>query len=261
MTPISSRTMCRIIRARQIATAASAARNFSSNRKENSNLQLKVLYEDNHLLVISKPSNIACESGSLFKSKTKSPRACIQSLAEEYLQTKYNKLGKAYIGLVHRLDRWTTGVMVLAKTSKASQRLSQQFREKTIEKKYICVVSGHVQTAGECRHMLSNTREKNAITRGNINFSQAILDTRAHVHDYTTENITHNSIINPSNPSPNSQSEGYYEAHLTYRPLGSWTWPTGESIDEYKSHSENAIKSDKIQIMSLLEVTPSSGMK
>ena len=78
---------------------------------------LVILYEDNHIIVVLKPQNIACcpdESGddNLFD--------CIK----RYIKEKYEKPGNVFLGLIHRLDRPTGGVMVYAKTSKAAARLS-----------------------------------------------------------------------------------------------------------------------------------------
>ena len=83
--------------------------------------ELVILYEDNHLLVLLKPQNIACcpdASGddNLF------------DCASRYIKEKYNKPGNVFLGLVHRLDRPTGGVMVYAKTSKAAARLSEQLK-------------------------------------------------------------------------------------------------------------------------------------
>ena len=82
---------------------------------------IDILFEDNHLLVVSKPINVpvqADESGDID----------LLTMLKQYLVEKYNKPGEAYLGLVHRLDRPTGGVMVFAKTSKAASRLSEQIR-------------------------------------------------------------------------------------------------------------------------------------
>ncbi|QDT11371.1 RluA family pseudouridine synthase [Planctomycetes bacterium K23_9] len=79
----------------------------------------RVLYEDNHLLVVNKPAGIAT-MGSLSGES-------MHSLAADYVRDKYNKPGKVFIGIVSRLDTMTSGVLVLARTSKAASRLSPQF--------------------------------------------------------------------------------------------------------------------------------------
>ena len=80
-----------------------------------------VLYEDNHLLVVVKEQNLAsCPDESGDRN--------LLDLLKGYVKEKYQKQGNVYIGLVHRLDRPTGGVMVFAKTSKAAGRLSEQMR-------------------------------------------------------------------------------------------------------------------------------------
>ncbi len=97
---------------------------------------MKVVYEDNHLLVIVKPQNVPSQ-------KDDSNDKDVQTLCKEYLKEKYNKPGEAYCGLVHRLDRPTGGLMVFAKTSKCAERLSKQIREGEMQKEYLAVVVGH----------------------------------------------------------------------------------------------------------------------
>ena len=99
------------------------------------NNELIILHEDNHVIVVMKPQNIACcpdESGD----------DNLLDCVKRYLKTTYNKPGNAYAGLVHRLDRPTGGVMVFAKTSKAAARLSEQMRNGGFEKRYLAVLCG-----------------------------------------------------------------------------------------------------------------------
>lgn len=236
------------------------------NAKKLSSSTIKVLFEDNHLLVISKPSDVACEAGSLFKTnKATSAKLSIQQRMEQYLQEKYNKPGKAYVALVHRLDRWTTGVMVLAKTSKAAQRLSTQFREKTVEKRYVCVISGHVATAGECRHWMTNTRDLRAIySEPSIDLTQAILDTRAQVKEYVISAEAEH-LMGSGN---DKKSRELYEAHLSYRPLCSVVWsPVGvmpqSANDNSQTRSDNSITEElkEAQVLTMLDITPTTGRK
>ena len=97
--------------------------------------ELTILYEDNHIIVVMKPQGVpTCgdESGD-------------DSLLEQvrrYVKEKYNKPGNVYIGLIHRLDRPTGGVMVFAKTSKAASRLAEQMRGGDFEKKSLAVLVG-----------------------------------------------------------------------------------------------------------------------
>ena len=89
---------------------------------------LKIIYEDNHIIVVEKPVNIPSQGD-------KTGDIDMLTIIKEYLIKKYNKPGDAYLGLVHRLDRPTGGVMVFAKTSKAASRLSEQIRNKEFTKK------------------------------------------------------------------------------------------------------------------------------
>lgn len=102
--------------------------------------RIKILYEDNHLLVIVKPAGIATQGTREEPS--------IVTWARDYLKEKYNKPGNVYIGVVSRLDKPVSGVLVLARTSKAAARLSEQFRQSTITKHYLAIVNGIPTTRG-----------------------------------------------------------------------------------------------------------------
>ncbi len=94
-----------------------------------------ILYEDNHLLVVYKKANMPVQ---LDDSKDLD----LLTYLKDYLKNKYNKSGNVYLGLVHRLDRPVSGVMVFAKTSKSASRLSEQIRNKEFKKTYLAVVEG-----------------------------------------------------------------------------------------------------------------------
>lgn len=96
---------------------------------------INILYEDNHLLVVVKPANIpTCLDSSNDKD--------LLSLMKEYIKDKYQKPGNVYLGLVHRLDRPTEGIIVFAKTSKAAERLNKQINNKEFTKTYYAIVEG-----------------------------------------------------------------------------------------------------------------------
>lgn len=99
--------------------------------------KLKVIYEDNHIIVVEKTPNIPSQSD-------KTGDTDMLTLVKQYIKEKYNKPGNVYLGLVHRLDRPVGGIMIFAKTSKAAGRLSEQVREKSFEKKYLAVVDGKI---------------------------------------------------------------------------------------------------------------------
>lgn len=94
-----------------------------------------ILYEDNHIIVVVKEANIPVQEDA---SKDKD----LLTILKEYVKEKYNKPGNVYLGLVHRLDRPVSGILVFARTSKAASRLSEEVRTHKIEKRYLAVVHG-----------------------------------------------------------------------------------------------------------------------
>jgi len=109
---------------------------------------LTVLYEDNHLLAVVKPGGVLVQ-GDRTGDET------LLFRARAYLKEKYARPGRVYLGLVHRLDRVTSGVILFARTSKAAGRLSRAFREGEVRKAYLAVVEGHFPLeAGILRHYL-----------------------------------------------------------------------------------------------------------
>lgn len=118
---------------------------------------LNIVYEDNHIIVVIKPFNIPSQAD-------KSGDMDMLSMIKQYLVEKYNKPGDAYVGLVHRLDRPTGGVMVFAKTSKAASRLSEAIRTGEFDKKYLAVVCGApVQRSGKLVHYLKKDAKTNTV--------------------------------------------------------------------------------------------------
>ncbi|MGI6157567.1 MAG: RluA family pseudouridine synthase [Saccharofermentanales bacterium] len=99
-----------------------------------------ILYEDNHLLIAVKAPGLLAQA-----DRTGAPD--MLGLLKRDLVRRYNKPGDAFLGLVHRLDRPVSGLMVFAKTSKAAGRLSKQFREQTVERYYVARVCGVPPTA------------------------------------------------------------------------------------------------------------------
>jgi len=100
------------------------------------------LYLDNHLLVVDKPPGLLSQADA-----TGDPD--LVTLGKAYLKERFQKPGNVFTGLVHRLDRPTSGVVALARTSKAAGRLSDQFRRRTTEKTYLAVVEGRLGDHGE----------------------------------------------------------------------------------------------------------------
>lgn len=101
---------------------------------------LEILCEDNHVLGVLKPA------GMLSQGDRTGDVSALE-LARRYIKQKHEKPGNVFLGLVHRLDRPVSGVMIFARTSKSASRLAQSFHDRNVEKSYLCVVSGSV--AGE----------------------------------------------------------------------------------------------------------------
>mgnify|MGYP003488230477 CR=1 FL=1 len=94
---------------------------------------LSVLYEDNHLIIINKPS------GALVQGD-KTGDAPISDDVKQYIKDKYNKPGDVFLGVIHRLDRPVSGIVIFARTSKALTRMNEMFKDKEIQKTYWAVV-------------------------------------------------------------------------------------------------------------------------
>ena len=104
-----------------------------SNKSISHKNNLKVVYEDNHLIVINK------RAGDIVQGDKTGDKP-LSEVVKSYLKEKYNKPGNVYLGVVHRLDRPTSGIVLFAKTSKALPRLNKLFAEKKTEKTYWALV-------------------------------------------------------------------------------------------------------------------------
>ena len=122
--------------------------------------ELEILYEDNHVLGVLKPA------GMLSQGDRTGDTSALE-MARNYIKNKYEKPGNVFMGLVQRLDRPVSGVMIFARTSKAASRLSQSFHDRVSEKTYLCVVSGNMeQESGELSALIvrAHTRSRIAAT-------------------------------------------------------------------------------------------------
>lgn len=116
----------------------------------------KILYEDNHLLVVVKPCN------QLVQEDDTNDLDLLTEL-KGYIKEKYQKPGNVYLGLVHRLDRPVSGIMVFAKTSKAAARLSDQIRKSEMSKIYQAVVEGKPSQTGTFHDKLLKNQKNNIV--------------------------------------------------------------------------------------------------
>ena len=129
-----------------------------------------ILWEDNHLLIVSKPA------GMLVQGDITGDR-CLKDWAEEDVARRFRKPGKAFIGLPHRLDRPTSGLVVLAKTSKALARMNEVFSGRDIQKTYWAIVEGHVDPPNGrlVHHLVRDGKTKKSFVSQRPDAQEAIL--------------------------------------------------------------------------------------
>lgn len=146
--------------------------------------KLNVIYEDNHIIVVEKIPNIPSQ-------QDKTEDIDMLTLVKEYIKEKYKKPGNVYVGLVHRLDRPVGGVMVFAKTSKAAARLSEQVRNKTMQKKYLVIVDKKMEKEQDVLEDYLYKDERNNISKvvkkENKNAKYAKLSYQSLKYEYKTD--------------------------------------------------------------------------
>ena len=123
--------------------------------------ELDILYEDNHIVAVAKPAGVLVQGDE-------TGDVALMDAVKEYLKRKYNKPGQVFLGLVHRLDRPVSGIVLFGKTSKGASRLSKQFRAHKVKKIYFAVVEGRVEGEGVgegavLQHYLIKNHEKNTV--------------------------------------------------------------------------------------------------
>jgi 23S rRNA pseudouridine1911/1915/1917 synthase len=122
---------------------------------------LQVLFEDNHIIIVNK------RVGDIVQGDKTGDKP-LSEVVKSYIKVKYNKPGNVYLGVVHRLDRPTSGIVVFARTSKALSRLNQSLRDKTIQKTYWAIVK---QSPNEKEATLINYLIKNSKNNKSTAFS------------------------------------------------------------------------------------------
>lgn len=113
--------------------------------------KLKVLHVDNHVIAVVKPAGLLSQGDD-------TGDICLLDLVREWIRIQFNKPGKVFVGLVHRLDRPVSGVIVLGRTSKGASRLSEQFRERRVLKQYLAVVRERAPEKGQLVDTLDSKR-------------------------------------------------------------------------------------------------------
>ena len=116
--------------------------------------KINIIYEDNHILVVQKPAGIPVQADS-------SKDIDMLTILKNYRKENENKTGNAFVGLVHRLDRPVSGIMVFAKTSKASSRLSKEISQNDFHKTYYAVVTGMPPSKGIFKDYLIKNEKTN----------------------------------------------------------------------------------------------------
>lgn len=137
---------------------------------------MRVIYEDNHLIAVAK------RAGDIVQGD-KTGDVPLSDLVKDYLKEKYQKPGNVYLGVVHRLDRPVSGVVLFAKTSKALPRLNKMFAEHTgVRKTYLAIVGNKpLQPQGTLTHWLTRSEKQNiarAYDREVPGSKKAVLDYR-----------------------------------------------------------------------------------
>jgi len=124
-------------------------------------LHIDVIYEDNHLLVLNKPAGILIQGDST-RDKP------LVEYGKDYIKEKYNKPGEVFLGVVHRLDRPVSGLVVLARTSKALERMNKLFHDRKVQKTYWAITKQKTRPeTGKIVSWLSKNPEKNVTTSYN----------------------------------------------------------------------------------------------
>jgi len=101
-------------------------------------MNIKILYEDNHIIAVVKPAGVLTQGDRTSDEN-------LMDIVKDYLKEKYKKPGNVFLGLVHRLDKPVQGIVLFGKTSKGASRLSEQFRNHTIQKTYHAIVAGKLE--------------------------------------------------------------------------------------------------------------------
>lgn len=136
---------------------------------------LQVLFEDNHVIIVNK------RAGDIVQGD-KTQDKPLSEVVKEYIKDKYNKPGNVFLGVVHRLDRPTSGIIIFARTSKALERLNKMLREKSIQKTYWAVVKN---TPRKERATLINFLKKNPKNNKSSVFQKEIDGSKKAILHYT----------------------------------------------------------------------------
>jgi 23S rRNA pseudouridine1911/1915/1917 synthase len=135
---------------------------------------LQVLFEDNHLIIVNK------RAGDITQGDKTGDKP-LSDVVKEYVKEKYNKAGNVFLGVVHRLDRPTSGVIIFARTSKALERLNKMLRDKVINKTYWAVIKNHPEKE---KNTLINYLKKNPKNNKSSVYIKEITDSKKAILHY-----------------------------------------------------------------------------
>ena len=147
---------------------------------------LEILFEDNHIVIVNK------KSGDIVQAD-KTGDNPLSEVVKEYIKEKYNKPGKVFLGVVHRLDRPTSGIIIFARTSKALERLNKMLRDREISKTYWAVIKNNPKkTTGTLIHFLKKNPKNNKST---VFKKEAKGSKKAILHYKTIKNLENYSLL------------------------------------------------------------------
>lgn len=135
---------------------------------------MTVIYEDNHIIIVNKTSSEIVQGD-------KTGDTPLSEIVKQYLKEKYNKPGNVFIGVVHRLDRPVSGIVLFAKTSKALPRLNEMFKNGEVKKTYWAIVKNcPAELEGELVHYLLRNEKQNK----SYAYDKEVKDSKKAILDY-----------------------------------------------------------------------------
>ncbi|TDE28497.1 RluA family pseudouridine synthase [Flavobacterium ranwuense] len=137
---------------------------------------LQILHEDNHLIVVNK------RVGDIVQGDKTGDKP-LSDVVKEYIKDKYNKPGEVFLGVVHRLDRPTTGIVVFARTSKALTRMNELFSNRETQKTYWCIVKNRLSKPEDKLVHFLKRNEKNNTSKAHL---KEVPDSKLASLDYKT---------------------------------------------------------------------------
>ena len=156
-----------------------------ANKVVSNKSNLQVVYEDNHIIIVNK------RAGDIVQGDKTGDKP-LSDIVKEYIKDKYNKPGNVYLGVVHRLDRPTTGIVMFAKTSKSLPRLNKLFAEKKAHKTYWAIVKN---APNKSQDTLINWLKKNPKNNKSTAYPKEITDSKKAILHYKTIKALDNYVL------------------------------------------------------------------